>query len=204
MTDDPYRVLGVDPSASADELAAARRRLARTLHPDVGGDDEAMRVVNAAYDEAVARLLGPIPPTPEQSAPPPPSAPGWSPRSAPSSAGATHEPLFREQRHGGARRDTPSFTIDVLPVDAFEALLVVTSWVGEVLDDEPPYRLEVFVRDPWQCWCRLDLVPDAGATTVSLTVAAPEGLPTPDPEDVRDLWVALLNQLGGHPLDGAN
>lgn len=29
---------------------------------------------------------------------------------------------------------------------------------------------------------------------MSLTVAAPDGMPTPDPEDVRDLWVALLNQ----------
>jgi DnaJ domain len=189
LTDDPYRVLGVDAAASAEELAAARRRLARTLHPDVGGDDETMRVVNAAYDEAVARLSAPSPPPGPPTEPPTPTTAG---------------PSVRERRHGGARRDTPSFTIDVLPVDAFEALLVVTSWVGEVLDDEPPYRLEVFVRDPWQCWCRLDLVPDAGATTVSLTVAAPEGSPTPDPEDVRDLWVALLNQLGNHPPDGTS
>lgn len=177
MTDDPYLVLGVAPSAGAEELAAARRRLARTLHPDVGGDDEAMRRVNAAYDAAVAGLTvdrpaEPAPPAADTSAP------------APAARG----------RYSGTRRDVPSFTVDVLPVEAFEALLVVTSWVGEVLDDDPPYRLEVFLREPWQCWCRLDLVPDAGATTVSLTVAAPDGMPTPDPEDVRDLWVALLNQ----------
>lgn len=177
MSDDPYRVLGVLPTAGAEELAAARRRLARTLHPDVGGDGDAMRVVNAAYEAAVARLSRPV----VASSPPP----------APAEA---TQPVPNRGRHGGARRDAPSFTIDVLPVEAFEALLVVNSWVGEVLDDEPPYRLEVFLREPWQCWCRLELVPDAGATTVSLTVAAPEGMPTPDPEDVRDLWVALLNQ----------
>ena len=185
MTDDPYRVLGVDAAADADELAAARRRLARTLHPDVGGDGNAMRAVNAAYDEAVARLeqrltgdgeLRAAEATVEQ------TGTRTVPRQQP----------FR--RHGGVRSDVPSFTIDVLPVEAFEALLVVNSWVGEVLDDEPPYRLEVLLRDPWQCWCRLDLVPDAGGTTVSLAVAAPDGMPTPDPEDVRDLWVALLNQ----------
>ena len=62
--------------------------------------------------------------------------------------------------------DTPSFTIDVLPVDAFEALLVVCSWMGEMLVDDPPYVLEAFLHDPEPCWCRLDLVPDAGATTV--------------------------------------
>lgn len=177
MSDDPYRVLGVLPTAGAEELAAARRRLARTLHPDVGGDGDAMRVVNAAYEAAVARLSRPV------AASSPPPAPAEATQPAPNRGG-----------HGGARRDAPSFTIDVLPVEAFEALLVVNSWVGEVLDDEPPYRLEVFLREPWQCWCRLELVPDAGATTVSLTVAAPEGMPTPDPEDVRDLWVALLNQ----------
>jgi len=183
LSDDPYRVLGVQPSAGAEELAAARRRLARTLHPDVGGDGEAMRVVNAAYDAALARLAAPLPVEPASE-----PRPGAS-REPADGRGSPHR-----VRHGGARRDAPSFTIDVLPVDAFEALLVVNSWVGEVLDDEPPYRLEVFLREPWQCWCRLDLVPDAGATTVSLTVAAPEGMPTPDPEDVRDLWVALLNQ----------
>jgi hypothetical protein len=93
----------------------------------------------------------------------------------------------------------PSFTIDVLPVEAFEALLVVTSWMGDVLVDEPPYLLETLLHDPALCWCRLDLVPDAGATTVSLTVAGVDGEPTPDPEAVRDEWVANLNRLGDLP-----
>ena len=49
---------------------------------------------------------------------------------------------------------------------------------------------------PSPCWCWLDLVPDAGATTVSLTVAALEGDPAPDIDSVRDEWVANLNRLG--------
>lgn len=48
--DDPYAVLGVDRAAGDDELKAARRRLAREQHPDVGGSAERMAEVNAAYD----------------------------------------------------------------------------------------------------------------------------------------------------------
>jgi len=92
-------------------------------------------------------------------------------------------------------RDDASFTVDALPVEAYEALLVVTSWIGEVLVDDPPYALEVFLEEPEPCWCRLDLVPDAGGSTVSLTVAGVEG-PAPDVDAVRDVWVANLNHLG--------
>ena len=47
---DVYRLLGVDPSASRDEVLAACRRLARTFHPDRNDSPRAteeMRVVNA-------------------------------------------------------------------------------------------------------------------------------------------------------------
>lgn len=178
MADDPYRVLGVEPGASLPELAAARRRLAMTMHPDVGGDAEAMRAVNTAFDEAVRRLSVPRAERTATPPEPPPSRP--APRRR-----ATH----------GLQIDAPSFTIDVLPAEAFEALLVVTSWMGEVLVDDPPYVLEVWLTDPAPCWCRLDLVPDAGSTTVSLMVAGVDGDPTPDPELVRDVWVANLNSL---------
>jgi hypothetical protein len=180
---DPYAVLGVSAHATAEDLAAARRRLALTMHPDVGGDPAAMQALNAAYDEAVRRLEHPSlrePPPPAPAAPPP-AAP------APTSPGS--------MRLHGVQFDQPSFTIDVLPVEAFEALLVVASWMGEVLVDDPPYLLEVFLHDPAPCWCRLDLVPDAGATTVSLIVAGIDGDPTPDPEHVRDEWVSNLNRL---------
>ena len=176
----PYEVLGVLPDATAEELAAARRRRARTLHPDVGGDAAAMQALNQAYDAAVALLSSPPPPPP----PPPTTPPPVPPPS-----------VLRRRSTRGVEHDSPSFTIDVLPVEAFEALLVVCSWMGEVLVDDPPYLLEAFVRDPEPCWCRLDLVPDAGATTVSLMVAGVDGAPTPDPELVRDEWVANLNRL---------
>ncbi len=54
---DPYKVLGVDPAASDDEVKKAYRELARKYHPDKYTDTdladlaaEKMKEVNAAYD----------------------------------------------------------------------------------------------------------------------------------------------------------
>jgi hypothetical protein len=105
------------------------------------------------------------------------------------------QPAPAPRRYPGVQTDAPSFTIDTLPAEAFEALLIVTSWMGEVLVDDPPYVLEVHLTEPAPCWCRLDLVPDAGGSTVTLTVASIGGVPAPDVEEVRDLWVANLNRL---------
>jgi hypothetical protein len=180
---DPYTTLGVSPDATLDQLVAARRRLALQVHPDVGGDGDAMQTVNRAFDEAVQRLGHPPVVPPPAPAPTPPPA----------------RSVDRRSVSRSVQYDWPSFTIDVLPVEAFEALLVVASWMGDVLVDDPPYVLETFLRDPEPCWCRLDLVPDAGGTTVSLTVAGVDGAPAPDPEDVRDEFVGNLNRLGDLP-----
>ena len=182
MTTDPYAVLGLHADATEREIAAARRRLALLVHPDHGGDPAAMQELNAAHDEALRRLHEPAEPEAE-------------PRPASPPAADADEPVLRRSARG-VQHDRASFTIDVLPVVAYEALLVVTSWMGEVLVDDPPYLLEVFLHDPSPCWCRLDLVPDAGATTVSMVVAALEGDPAPDIDAVRDVWVANLNSLG--------
>ncbi len=97
---------------------------------------------------------------------------------------------------GRLAHDVASFTIEALPVEAFEALLIVATWLGEPLDDDPPYRLDVLLGEPFGCWCRLDLVPDAGASTVALTLGSIDGRPVPDLDTVRDAWVAELNSLG--------
>jgi len=47
---DYYRLLGVHPSAAYEVIHAAYRERARTLHPDVSGDDTAMKHLNVAWD----------------------------------------------------------------------------------------------------------------------------------------------------------
>lgn len=47
---DLYRILHVDPSANTLVIQAAYRVLARIFHPDVAGDDEQMKRINAAWE----------------------------------------------------------------------------------------------------------------------------------------------------------
>lgn len=54
MIDDPYKVLGLAPNASQDEVKKAYRQMAKKYHPDLHPNDPAaaqkMNEVNEAYD----------------------------------------------------------------------------------------------------------------------------------------------------------
>lgn len=177
---DPFAVLGLAGDPTIEQVENARRALAKSAHPDVGGSLAEMQRINAAADEATRILLART-----TAAPPPSPAPAPPQQAASTQAGP---PLQW-------RIDHPSFTVEALPVEAFEGLLLVAGWLGETIDDDPPYRLDVELGDPFRCWCRLELVPDAGATTVSLAVIAERGVALPEVEAVRDAWIEGLNSL---------
>ena len=89
--------------------------------------------------------------------------------------------------------------------------MLVAAAHGEVVDDDPPYRLDAQVRvlrrdtatqEPIEVdvWCRLELMPDAGSSTVSLVVGVSETGQSPDAaghfvEAMRDWWIGALNEL---------
>lgn len=185
-------MLGLAPTATEREIHDARRRLAKQAHPDAGGSVEQMQRVNDAAAAALRQR---------------------SPTFAPHQR-STQEPAHQQSTQhqqtgqhtnrpagGAVRRDHPSFTVEALPAETFEALLVVASWLGDVIDDEPPYGLELALTEPMGGWCRLDLMPDAGASTVSITVAGAPGHPTPSVDAIRDTFVDGLNRLDWQSLD---
>jgi DnaJ family protein A protein 2 len=53
-----FAVLGLDATASAEEVRAAYRKLALKHHPDRGGDKTEFQRVQAAYETASAYCAG--------------------------------------------------------------------------------------------------------------------------------------------------
>ena len=150
-------MLGLSRGATVDEVRQARNRLAKEHHPDVGGSAERMQALNDAAAAAIDEIeTGPRT-----------TRAHWQRRTQPQ---AQPQPQRRAPRRGRVERDHPSFTIEALPAEAFEALSLAARILGDVADDEPPYRIDMVLDDPWQVWCRAELVPDGGGSTVSLTV----------------------------------
>ncbi len=186
--DTPFTRLGLPEDADADAVRDARRRLAKQHHPDRGGDAGQMRSVNAAAAEAL-RSIDARHADRDASPDAADASPG---RTGPDAA---HGDDVGEPSWSAMAHDMPSFTVEALPAEAFEALLVAAAVLGEVIDDDPPYRLEARLDAPLRCWCQVDLVPDAGASTVGLAVAPLPGRERPDVLAVRDAWIRELNAL---------
>ena len=167
MTQDPFRVLGLLPDAPETEVRARFRELALREHPDVGGDPAVMAQLIDAYRAALALASAPRAPR------------GRTP-----------------QRRARSERDASSFTVDVLPVEAFEYVRLAAAALGDIADEEVPYALEFVVRAGENLWCRCELFPDAGSTTVAVTVAPAGPEPLVRVDGMRDLLVAEINSLG--------
>jgi hypothetical protein len=170
MVDDSYyRLLGVTRSSSIEEIVSARRLLAREFHPDRGGDPQYMALINLAFDAIVA---------------------GHSDQD-PNAVLQVREQVATTDVVTKFSIDRPSFTMNALPVVAYEVLLLAARVLGDVSSDEPPYLLEVQLEDPPMTWCRLELVPDAGSSIVSLIFDR-----ATSPQEIRDLWVRTINEIG--------
>ena len=168
---DPFLLLSVHRTASAQEIRRAWREKARSAHPDVGGTHSAMQELNNALQRALELCT------------------------TPGDTSVLKLPVWVR-----GERDISSFTVDVLPAECFEALLVVAGISGAISHEEPPYQLEFSlhdsdVRGALHGWCRCDLVPEAGATTVSLLVGTENLSNGISVEEVRDYLVTTLNAI---------
>ena len=175
MVDDSYyQLLGVTRSSTVSEIVAARRVLAREFHPDRGGDPQHMALINLAFDAIIVshgeQFAEPLSTTKSQPSVPEPPA---------------HVVVTKFSV------DRPSFTINALPVVAYEVLLLAAQVLGDVSSDDPPYLLEVQLEDPPMTWCQLEIVPDAGSSSVSFVLDKKT-----DTQEIRDLWVKTINEIG--------
>ena len=169
-----YELLGVTRASTVSEIVAARRVLAREFHPDRGGDPQHMALINLAFDAIIVshgeQFAEPLSTTKSQPSVPEP----------PARVVVTKFSV-----------DRPSFTINALPVVAYEVLLLAAQVLGDVSSDEPPYLLEVQLEDPPMTWCQLEIVPDAGSSSVSFVLDKKT-----DTQEIRDLWVKTINEIG--------
>ncbi len=171
MSSDPWSVLGVPPGSSLAEARAARRRLAKQVHPDLHGGQADLSARMALVNQALAQI------------------------EAQSANSARREPSATVAAHPSGPTDPVSFSVDFLPAEAFEALFLAAYGLGDILVADEPYLLELYLSEP-PCFCRLTLVPEAGASLVTVEVAPAAGsLPGPEPSEVIDILVSEFNSL---------
>jgi hypothetical protein len=191
MTSDPFAVLGLARNSTPEEIRAARRELARLHHPDAGGDVEQMRRINVAAADALRAIALAAGAT---------GAAGRTSATDRDGSGQPHRASEEADVWDGMRSDVPSFVVEALPAETFEALLLAAAELGELEDDDPPYELRILLAAPVACWCQLNVVPDAGASTVSISIAATENGGLPALIDVRNAWIDALNALDWNAL----
>ena len=172
-----FAILEIEPGCSREEIRKAWRAKSAVHHPDAGGSNEAMVSLNWALDVALQ----------------------WMP-SVDSQQRDSHSTKSDNTMAHRMRRDVSSFTVNVLPVDCWMALEVVAALCGPTVHEEPPYVIEFLLHDSslpqsHNGWCRCECVPEAGATTVHLTVGSSSTHEIPSVDEVRDYLVTQLNQI---------
>ncbi|MDQ1428855.1 MAG: hypothetical protein QOK39_2331 [Acidimicrobiaceae bacterium] len=180
---DPWAILGLVPGSSLAEARAARRRLAKALHPDLhAGRPVAESAALAARMTEVNLALAAI------------EHGGLSTAPARPAAAAATKAVPATQPDPTPRDDT--FSVDRLPAEAFEALFLAAYALGDILVADEPYLLELYLLEPAPCFCRVTLVPEAGGSIVTVDVSpARDGGTAPETAAVVDVLIAELNAL---------
>jgi len=89
-----------------------------------------------------------------------------------------------------------AFSVGLLPVEAFEALVLVARCLGEVLVVDEPYLIEAYLEEP-STFYHLSLAPEAGGSEVTVDLVAPDSGVLPPIGAVRDLLADELATLLG-------
>jgi hypothetical protein len=186
---DPWTILGLVPGSSLADARAARRRLAKELHPDLhAGRPVAETAALAARMTEVNLALAAIELDGSSQAPAGPAAPVPAGRTTPIEA----DPA----KHAAPAPDDDTFSINRLPAEAFEALFLAAFALGDVLVADEPYLMELYLLEPAPCFCRVTLVPEAGGSIVTVDVSpARDGGTAPHTAAVIDVLIAELNAL---------
>ena len=177
IASEAFLLLDVQPGSSVDEIRKAWRQQSVLFHPDTGGSNEAMIALNRALEIALR----------------------WSPQQD-SESSVKDELNNASSASHRLRRDVSSFTVNVLPVECWHGLELMAALCGPTIQDEPPYLLEFLLHDTslpdsLHGWCRCECVPEAGGTTVHLTVGSAQESEMPNIDQVRDYLVEQLNHI---------
>lgn len=172
-----FALLEVLPGCSTEEIRKAWRAKSVLFHPDAGGTTEGMIKLNAALELALL----------------------WEPLQENKEV-PTSEPARPATNIHRLRRDVSSFTVNVLPVECWQALEVVAALCGPTIQEDPPYLLEFLLHDSslpgsHHGWCRCECVPEAGGTMIHLTVGSTHEQELPNIDEVRDFLVEQLNSI---------
>lgn len=167
----PFDILGVEPGATHVEIRTAWRIKAASRHPDAGGSHHEMVELNEALAQALAL--------------------------SPSHVTTKSEGTTQRSARSFVATDLSCFTIDALPVDAWNILFLCASECGPIIDEEEPYLLEFLMHDTSiselrDVMCRCEIVPEAGGSTVHVSVTSDYGSFT-NVEMVRDYLVTAIN-----------
>ena len=177
IAEEAFGLLKISIGSSSDEIRRAWRIQSTVHHPDTGGSNESMIRLNQALEVAL----------------------GWCANSQVSDTLLGGMEAYPVMAHR-VRRDVSSFTVNVLPVECWLALEVVASLCGPTIHEDPPYFLEFLLQDsslPFSrdSWCRCECVPEAGATTIHLSIGNIGGSDVPDIDEVRDFLIEQFNHI---------